>query len=150
MDDDDVVAVLAKLKPDQVDETLHKNIRFAIIRVDDLRRSHEEGAPLSLNNHHWNVVVASFAYNDTKLYRGSVMELKPTATFVKEGTPLEFIARVHMPWCADGNPSKDDMGTILVMRPWHKFVRPLSFDDFAALWAAASTHPALPSGEFVY
>ena len=123
----------------------HKNVRVCIVKTADIHRSDQ----LSVfdTNHNPRVVVCSFdEKGDAKAYRGALVEMKPTATFVAEDVPLEMIGRVNLPW----SENAEGEGTDVVLRPWHSFVSVLGYESFVLVWNAATLHPARADGGFVF
>ena len=123
----------------------HKNVRVCIVKTADMHRS--DMLSLYDSDHNPRVIVCSFdGEGGAKTYRGALVEMKATQTFVAENVPLEMVGRVHLPWSENG----EGEGTDVVLRPWHFFVSVLGYESFVLVWNAAALHPARADGGFAF
>jgi hypothetical protein len=127
----------------------HENVFVAVVKSDDLHRGGECDPVPQWVHGNAAAVVAAHGDNGVVLYYASLVDYRPSRTFAPVGEPVELRVDVHMSW-PDSFEYGLDMGTILRVHPWHKFVVPVAYDDFVTLWRGARHHPALESGKFVY
>jgi len=149
--------VCAALAPATLEDPPNiKNIRVAIISEADSHRG-GHGDPLSRYQSGCpRAVVLSYQKKEdhapTTMYVATVKSLKILETFVAPDAPVHFHADVYMPWSPgnDGNVDVGALGTIIEGLPWSLVGCSVSYDDFVLLWNAATYHPELMCGSFVY
>ncbi len=146
-----VAALCRELWTGETADVSSIRIRVGIVRTADSHRGGGSDPLRQTEGGGMRVVVATYSEdtNVSALYRAVVTDLTPTKTFVPSDTPVDFIVTLHMPWSDTGNVRDDTKGTRAVLQPWSNFVRSLRYDDFVALWSAATYHPAREDGSFV-